>query len=326
MASPNISEITTTTLRSRSTTLADNVTNSIAILTKLKEKGNVKTISGGEDIVRPLEYAENETATWYSGYETLDITPQDVITAAHYAWKQAAVSVSASGLETEVQNTGKEAIIKLLSARIKNAERSLMDLVATAMYADGTGSSSKEIGGLQYLVADTPTTGTVGGINRATWDFWQNISFDASTDGGAAVTSANIQSYMNQLWVQLVRGREHPDCIFADNTYYRAYWESLQAIQRVSKEKYASAGFESLGYVGGLADVFLDGGSGGHCPANHMYFLNTNYIFLEVAKNRNFTVLNPDRFGQQQDAIVKLMGFAGNMTMSNAALQGVLKA
>ena len=326
MASPNIAQITSTTLRHRVKKLGDNVTNSIAILTKLKEKGNVKTVSGGEDIMQPIEYQENSSAKWYAGPETLDVSEQDVISAAHFAWKQAAVSVVTTGLESEVQNTGKEQVVELLSARIKNAETSLTDLVATAMYADGTGSSSKEVGGLQYLVADTPTSGTVGGINRATWTFWRNISFDCSSDGGAAMTSANAQSYMNQTWVQLVRNTEHPDCIFADNTYFRNYWESLQAIQRVSNEKYASAGFQSLGYVGGMADVFLDGGIGGHCPSSHMYMLNSKYIFLRVAKNRNFTVLGADRQPVNQDVNVHLIGFAGNMTMSAAKVHGVIIA
>ena len=113
----------------------------------------------------------------------------------------------------------------------------MMNNIATALYADGTGSSSKEIGGLQLLVADDPTTGTVGGINRATAtnSFWRNITYDATTDGGAAASSANIQSYMNQIWVQLVRGSDRPDLIVADNTYWRLYLESLQAIQRVTR-------------------------------------------------------------------------------------------
>jgi hypothetical protein len=34
--------------------------------------------------------------------------------------------------------------------------------------------------------------------------------------------------------------------------------------------------------------------------------------------------LNPDRFATNQDATVKLLAFAGNLTMSNASLQGVL--
>jgi hypothetical protein len=36
--------------------------------------------------------------------------------------------------------------------------------------------------------------------------------------------------------------------------------------------------------------------------------------------------LNPDRFSVNQDAMVKLIAVAGNMTMSNAFLQGVLHA
>jgi len=106
------------------------------------------------------------------------------------------VNVVCNGLEIDVQNTGPDQVIDLLTTRMENAEYTMMNNISTAVYADGTGSNSKEIGGLQHLVADTPTTGTVGGINRATStnSFWRNVTFDATTDGGAAATSANIQS------------------------------------------------------------------------------------------------------------------------------------
>ena len=75
---------------------------------------------------------------------------------------------------------------------------------------------------------------------------------------------------------------------------------------------------------GGAADVVLDGGVGGACPADSMFFLNTDYIFFRPHADRNFTVLGDDRFATNQDAMVKLIGFAGNMTVSNRRLQGVL--
>src|SRR3990167_1176240 len=125
-----------------------------------------------------------------------------------------------------------------LESRIKNAERTMMNNLSTSAYSDGTGSSSKEIGGLQLLIADTPTNA-----------FYRNISFDATTDGGAAADSANIQSYMNRVWVQVVRGRDMPDLIVADNAYWRLYLESLQAIQRISSDRMAQAGFMSLKYM-----------------------------------------------------------------------------
>ena len=322
MASPNVDEITTTTLRNRSGKLADNVTKNNALLLRLSKKGNLKTKSGGRTIVQELEYAENSTFQYYSGYDTLNIAVSDVFTAAEFDWKQAAVSVSISGLE-QLKNGGKEQVIDLLESRIKNAERTMKNNIANGIYSDGTGSGSKQIGGLQLLLADSPSSGTVGGINRATWSFWRNIVFDATTDGGVASSTTNMQSYMNRLWVQLVRGTDRPDLIVADNTYYRQYLESLQAIQRIASDEMAQAGFQSLKYMD--ADVVLDGGYGGNAPSQHMYFLNTDFIYFVTHKDRNFVPLNPDRFAVNQDAMVKLMAWAGNMTMSCAFLQGVLK-
>ena len=321
MASPNLSEIVTTTLRNRSKTLADNVTNHNALLRRLNERGNVKVADGGRTIVQELDYAANSTFKWYSGHEVLDIAASDVISAAEFNWKQANVNVVCSGLETEIQNTGQSKVIDLLESRIKNAERTMNNNLSTAIYSDGTGSSSKEIGGLQLLVADDPTSGTVGGINRTTSTntFWRNIQFDATDDGGAAANSGNIQSYMNRVWVQLVRGTDMPDLIVADNAYWRLYLESLQAIQRVQNDKMASAGFMNLKYMN--ADLIFDGDGG--CPDNHMYFCNSDYMYFRPAKNRNMVPLQ-DKTSINQDSMVVPLVWAGNLTLSNGALQGVL--
>lgn len=326
MPTPNISEIVTTTLQSRTKKLADNVLNNVAILYRLKQKDKVKPFSGGNVIFQELMYADNSTFQWYSGYQQLNVSPSDVLTSAEFDIKQAAVAVSISGLEM-LQNAGPEAVIDLLEGRIQVAEKTMMNNLASGMYSNGTGSGGKEIGGLQLLVADTPTN-TVGGISRTQFPFWANKTFDASTDGGTAATAANIQSYMNRLAVQLVRNTDRPDLILSDNNYYSLYLSSLQAIQRITDEKMAGAGFSSLKYfgAGNAADVVLDGGEGGSCPTNHMYFLNTDYIHYRPHRDRNMVPLDPDRFSTNQDAMVKLIGWAGNMTLSNGSLQGVLKA
>jgi hypothetical protein len=331
MTSPNLSEIVTTTLRNRSKKLADNVSDNTALLSRLRRRGKVKPVTGGRTIVQELEYAENSTYKRYSGYELLDIAPSDVFTAAEYNYAQAAVAVSISGLE-KLQNSGEDAVIDLLESRIGNAERTMTNNISVDIYSDGTADGGKQIGGLQALVDFTPATGTVGGINAATWSFWRNVAFDATTDGGAAATSANIQSYMNQVYLQLCRGPDKPDLIVADNNYYRLYLESLQTIQRVQADDMAQAGFESLKYMG--ADVVLDGGYGGDAPSNPgvgggsgtgtMYFLNTNYLFFRPHRDRNFVPIGDERFAVNQDAMVQLIGFAGNLTTSNRFLQGVI--
>ena len=45
---------------------------------------------------------------------------------------------------------------------------------------------------------------------------------------------------------------------------------------------------------------------------------NTNYLFLRPHRDRNMVPLDPDRFSINQDAMIRLIGWAGNMTVSNS--------
>jgi hypothetical protein len=296
------------------------LTKNNALLARLKQRGNVKPFSGGNVILQELSFAENANAGYYSGYETLPVAASDVISAAQYDIKQAACPVTISGLE-QLQNAGKEQIIDLLEARMTVAESTMANLIAGGVYSDGTGSGGKQITGLNAQVAVDPTTGTVGGIDRATWNFWRNKIFKATTTGGAATTAANIQSYMNQLWASLVRGQDRPDLIIMDNAYWSFYMNSLQAIQRFTGDTDAKLGFVSVKYMD--ADVVLDGGIGGFCPAKTMFMLNTKYIFLRPHSQRNMVPLSPgQRYSVNQDAAVQILAWAGNLTASGLQFQG----
>lgn len=321
MPSPNLSEITTTTMRHRSGKLRDNMSKNIALLMRLRDKDNASPVSGGEYIIEELEYAENGTFMYYSGDEVLNVSASDVLTSAQFDWKQCAAAVKINGLEL-LKNSGKEKVIDLLEARIKNAEKTMLNNMSTGIYSDGTGTGGKQIGGLQALVSDAGT-GTVGGINSSTYTFWQNAVYDMSTNGVTA-SALTIQDAMNSLYLSISRNRDVPDLIVADNTYYGYYWKSLQAIQRITDEKMAAAGFQTLKFMG--ADVVYDGGFSGTAPSAHMYFLNTDYVKFKPHRDRNMVPLNPDRFSTNQDAMVKLIGWAGNLTISNRALQGVIVA
>ena len=173
MAFPNISDILATTIESRSRKIADNVTANNAILKKLEMGGKQKTFSGGYKIMQELSFAENTNAGWYSGYDILPVGVSDVISAAEYDIKQAAVPVIISGLE-QLQNAGREKMIDLMDSRLTVAESTLANLLSGGLYSDGTGAGGKEIDGLNAAVPLDPTTGTYGGIDRATWTFWQS--------------------------------------------------------------------------------------------------------------------------------------------------------
>lgn len=328
-ANSTITDIIATTIQNRSGELADSLTNNNALLRRVKSKGNVRPFSGGNVILEEIMYNDPNTnnANSYSGYELINVSPDSPISAAQFSIVQYADAVTMSGLEM-LQNSGKEAVIDLLDGRMKVSEARLQNRIASDIYLDGTGNGGKNITGLAAAVPDAPTSGTYGGIDRATWTFWRSQKYSGVTDGGAAVSAANIQAYMTALAIKLVRGTDRADLIVSDNNYFQFYVNSLQAIQRVTTEESAGAGFSSLKFYGGgqTADVVLDGGIGANATANHMWFLNTNYIFFRPHKDRNFVPIGGERQAINQDAIVKLYGWAGNLTTSGAQFQGVLIA
>ena len=312
---PNLSEMVATTLDRYSRQIADNVSKHNALLSRLNRRGNIRSVSGGTKILQELDYQENSTFKWYTGYETLDISASDVLTAAEFEWKQANANVVISGREQMINAESRERIHDLLRSRITNAQRTLQNNIATALFHDGT--DGKKIGGLQLLIADDPSSGTVGGIDRANWPFWRNQVYDFNDELSSNADETNIQKGMNKLWIRTTRGTDRPDLIVMDPNYFTFYLESLQDQKRFQSDEMADAGFMSLKYMS--SDVVFDD----QAPADHGYFLNTDFLFFRPHSQRNFRPLR-ERQTVQQDALVTPMVWMGNMTMSNASLQGVM--
>ncbi len=323
MAFPNITDILTTTIENRSKKIADNVTNNNAILKRLSKKGKIKPFSGGHKILQELSFAENSNAGWYTGYDLLPVGVSDVISAAEYNIKQAAVPVIISGLE-QLQNAGKEQMIDLMESRMSVAESTLANLITGGLYSDGTGSGGKEIDGLEAAVPVDPTASSYGGIDGNVYTFWQNAVSNQTAANG--LDDTKIQGYWNALWASLVRGQDRPDLIMADTTVWNTYVESLQSQQRFSNTNSADAGFVTVKFMD--SDVVLDGGIyngslGSGATAGSAYFLNTNYLHYRPHSARNMVPLSPNRrYATNQDAEVQIIGWAGNLTTSGRMFQG----
>jgi hypothetical protein len=322
-ANTNISDILATTIESRTKKIADNVTNNNALLMKLKKQGRIKTFSGGYKIMQELSFAENSNAGWYSGYDLLPVGVSDVISAAEFDIKQAAVPVIISGLE-QLQNSGRERMIDLMESRLEVAEATMANLITGGLYSDGSAAGGKQIDGLEAAIPVDPTAAPYGGIDGNVFTFWQNAVSDQTAANGLDPTK--IQGYWNALWASLVRGQDRPDLIMTDTTVWNAYVESLQAQQRFSNTQSADAGFATIKFMD--ADVCLDGGiyngnSGSGAPAGTAFFLNTKYVHYRPHADRNMVSLSPNRrYSTNQDAEVQILGWAGNMTCSGRQFQG----
>ena len=317
MASPNstFTELVTTTLREHPTEVADNVSCHNALYRTLKNKGKIVTIDGGYEIVRPLDYAENSSFQRYSGYDTLNISASDVLSAAKYNWVQSAVHVTASGSELR-QNAGKNQLIGLAKARVKNAIRTASNYMSLDLYSDG--SLTNQMTGLAGSLG-TDGTGTCGGIVSGTFTFWKNKYREAA--GTNATTKSTIKGEMNALWLTLNRGTDKPDLIVSTHDFFSFYWESLQDLQRFAASDSANAGFNSIKYM--TADMIYDSNTNFATTGERMYFLNTDYIELVCHRDANWTTLDK-KMSVNQDAEVIPIIWQGQLCLSNRSLQGML--
>jgi len=316
MPSPNstFTDMVTTTLRHHAKDIVDNNSNNNALLTRMKQKKNIETVAGGYELVYPLDYGGNGTYQRYDGYDSLNISAYETLTAAKYDWAQVAIHVTASGKEIR-QNSGKDAMIRLVKARVDSAKRTAANNFSTDLYSSG--SLTNQIGGLATLI-QTNGQGTVGGINSATYTWWRNQYKEMT---GTNSTTA-IQADMNSLWLNTVRGADKPDLIVSTHDLYAAYEATLQTNQRYTDSKMAALGFEALKYKS--ADMVFDSDSTNFTTTGErMYFLNTDYMKLVQHSDAQWSQ-ESEKTPVNQDAVIIPIYWMGQLICVNRARQGIM--
>lgn len=314
----NYGDLAATTIEARQSTIADNVTAHNAALNWIKKKGNVINFDGGTQILEAFSFAENGNGGSYSGYDTLPTSAQDVISGANFQLCQYAVPVVFSGRETLI-NAGKAQIIDMVESRVTVAENTMENMLNRHIYLDGTGNNGKNITGLSAAVPLSPTN-TYGGIDRSQSanGFWKNKKYQASVDGAGVATSATILTQWNTFITSLTRGTDRPDVILAGPSVFAIFEGALQAMQHIYSSDEGNAGFKVLNYQG--IPVVFDTTAGG-ISANDAYFINSKYLKWRSHSKRNMVALDQKQ-SFNQDATVKTLAWAGNLTCSGAQFQG----
>jgi hypothetical protein len=304
---PNFDALLSTTLQNYRPTLVDNIFTARVLLDHLNSKGRVLVEEGGSSIVEPLVYAQNDTTGSYSGYDAIDLTPQEGISAAEYNWKQMASSIAISGIE-EAKNRGTEAIIKLLNAKIMQAEESIKEELNQMLYGDGTGNGGKDFNGLANIIS---ASGTVGGIDSSTNTWWQSTS---TAVGGALTLLAMAGAYNTAS-----RGNDTPDMIVTTQTLFEKYESLLTSQVRYQDTTKANSGFQNLMFK--QTPVVFDVS----CTSGVMFFMNSKYLKL-VGMNGHWFQTTDFQKGTVAgvDARYALVLSFGELTCSNRARQAKL--
>ena len=160
-----------------------------------------------------------------------------------------------------LKNNGKEKIIDLLEQKVTQLEESLRDEFNTEAFADGTGNSGKDVTGLEAIVA---ASGTLGGIDRGTYTWWQ--SYVQST------AEPLSEPRMRTAFYSVSKNLTKPSLIVTTQTLFEKYISLVQPSLRLVNTKMADLGFQNVEYMG-IPVVFDDA-----CTAGVMYFLKTPIV------------------------------------------------
>jgi hypothetical protein len=310
---PDFNSLLSTTLQNYQPTLVDNIFKDLVLLNHLNERGRVRVEEGGTQIIEPLMYAVNDTVATYSGYDAIDLTPQEGISAAEYDWKQMAASIAISGIE-EAKNRGTEAIIKLLNAKIMQAEMSLKTTLNQQLY--GSAAAGSDFNGLGNIVATQ--NNTVGGIDANTNSWWNPTQ---ATTMAATLALHNMADVYNRA----SKGSDVPDLIVTNTSLFEKYESLLTNNVRYQDVAKANAGFQNLMFK--QTPIVFDLELAVDSSDAPMYFLNTKYLKLTGLNGYWFTTtdfMNGTVAGV--DARYALVLAYGQLTCSNRQRQGYLTA
>lgn len=342
MSIPNamFNEIVTSTRKHMGKQLVDNVTKHNPFLKFLKERGHMRAVPSGTEIVEPLEYGENETYTRYSGWDPLNIDESTIMTAVKFEWRQIAMHFGISGRILR-QNNDPDRIVNLFRSRKKNVMKSAANKFSRDLYSAGL--ETDQINGLQALLPHSTTDyGSIGGINSNTFDWWaHNIQHVqprnsmpnpkptlsdgqrlSSVDWTPTAAAGNaIFTALDVLWPALERNVDMPDLLLCSDDFYNCMEATLEPARRYGREDTAKKGFKSIVYKD--TDIIRDSNTNFASNAERMYVLNMDYLYLFYHPDANWTAADK-KVPLDQDGEIQPFYWMGNLAITNRELQGVV--
>lgn len=250
----------------------DNIFEEYSELKRLESGKAFKSCTGGRSLIGTIEFAVNTTVASIAPTATLDTAAPDVFDEWEANWKQYGGTFAMTAFEDAV-NRGDSAKFDLEKGKLRNLRSSMRKTINEHIF--GATASSLDISGLQSLVPDSPSTGTVETINAGTYSFWRS-----KQTSGAQTASAydNLRAAMRTIRVSCSKGQgvKYPTRYVTGSGTANGYESLLIANERIDNKDNSSANgaFQGDVYKFGSANLYWDG----DCADSRMYALNNDNL------------------------------------------------
>lgn len=316
MADVGLGQLVTTTGRARSKKLKKANRDNHPVYQAMDDHGGIRRESGGRTVVEEALSGQNSSVAWVGESGNVSLADYAVADAAEFNWKYMLASVTWTLAERYKNSGGSDTkIIDVVAAKFEAAEDSMMNVFHAGMLSDGSGTGGLQLQGLAALVSATPTSGTVGGIDRssanAAW-FRNDYATSTTAVGATACTTATILQFLDYFIDRAVENSKVSHQVgLLGATHWRLANQAVQSRQVIQNvNSVGKAGFDSIQYRS--IPLYLSGGinySGQSAQtAMYTYLLNTkrggvNLVFHDKAE---FDMLEPQQ-SEDQAAISRLI-------------------
>lgn len=293
-------------------------------------KGKAKTFNG-RSIVVPVEYNDGGASAWGDQHTLAGAyTPAiaDIAKTASFTPTMLTGHFLLTKEETLLM-TSKQAIKNIVSAKVKNLQKSLEQTVAENLFA--VTQTTDAFHPLGTLLSDSDSF-DIGGIDVSSDTWWKtptldNTDFDDET--GSLITEADMldsskDTYILRLLqkgVANARGYtgENPDIIVCPQFIYDLIENELDPRKQGSKlsERMGSMGFTGLNFRG--IDVVADQdmvNAQSNDTDGRIYFINTNYLYMFFNSGAKFTASDMLEDTKSNTFVQKVHTY-GNMVVTN---------
>lgn len=300
----------------------DNIFNKHVFYAYLTSQGRMKTKNGGGlHIEERLLYGKNNTFKSIGKGGTVALNPFDGRTLSKWQWKDIAGSIVRYRNDA-FKNRGKEQMADLVDEDIMVAEMSMADEMTRQLFLDGSGNGGLDFDGLGNIIATDPTTGTVGGLDRASFAWWRNNAKDMSS----LPFDVNGRDEMSKMLNNCNDGANKVDIIQTSKTVWEFYEQEVADIQAVhpgegKRNKIADLGFDVLWFR--QVPLVYDKNSD-DIWTNRMYFINTDTVRI-IRSDIQWLEMTPWEPVQKQpkDRVAYIIS-TGNLVCNNCRRNGVM--
>lgn len=253
----------------------------------------------------------NDGLAGYTHNDTVNFFTPANLKQATYAWREMHIGLTVTHTELKMdgisvtdangESTSKHSerdktvIVSLFDNKMFDFKERYERSLNTLLWGDGT-ADAKALAGIRAILVPNPTTGTVGGINRATAgnEYWRNrarTAAHAAAGGSGAVTSSAtnggaLLQVLQQEYRQLIRYGGKPDVFFAGSDFIGAMEVEMRANGLYSQSGFSGAQDGAMGAMKFMGvNIVYDPTLDDLGLTKRAYWFDSRHIFLMKMEN-----------------------------------------